>query len=113
MRSFSPIPVFALLSIFLVSLAGCGGSDNGTASPSPSASTNTPLRSEFVGDWEGSWSVKPTGGGTATLSVQRDGRYTMNLENYQNSQETLEHVTLTGIMSQNGNFSASVPGFER
>lgn len=119
MRSFRHTPVFALLCVSLFSLTGCGGSDNPTPSSSPSPATSAPLRSEFVGEWEGPWSVKngtaskpSSTGGNATLSVQSNGRYVLNLENYQNSRETLAKVTMTGIMSQNGNFSARVPGLK-
>lgn len=114
MRSFRHIPVLALLALAMIPLAGCGGSDSGTPSPTPSASPATPVRSQYVGDWEGTWSISTrtrSFGGTGTISVQPDGKYVLFLENYPNKGETeFKDVTITGTMSSNGYFSTKVPG---
>jgi hypothetical protein len=114
MRSFPRIPALALLALAVIPLVGCGGSDNNTPTPAPSVSSSTPVRSQYVGDWEGTWSISTrtrSFGGSGTISVQSDGRYVLFLENYPNKGETeFTDVTITGTMSSNGYFSTKVPG---
>lgn len=120
MPSFRHTPVFALLCVSLLSLAGCGGSD--TPSPAPSASPSA-SRSTFAGQYEGSWEVvtepdnkvneRITISGPATISVSDNGAFTATLQNntiytfgvFTTAKKT---HTLRGNVRDSGYFTASV-----
>jgi len=103
--------LIALTGVVLGVVCGCGGVGNGPVVPTvAAASPDAPaIRAAYIGNWAGSWAVG-AGGGDATLSVQKDGSYTLVLKNYRNISETIPSVTLLGNMTSGGSFSGTIPG---
>ena len=111
MRLFRSFIVLAILGIVPFSLTGCGGSNDGSPSPTASPSSTIRVNSRLVGDWTGGWGVdNGGGGGPATLSVKENGAYTLYLENVKNDKDESQNVTFSGTMSESGYFAQPIPG---
>ncbi|MBC8136025.1 MAG: hypothetical protein H8F28_09090 [Fibrella sp.] len=119
MRSFRFAPVLALSCVFAFALAGCGGSD--TVTPTPSGSPAS--RITFAGQYEGFWEAatepddkvnnRVTINGPATITVSDDGTFTAVLQNstaYTYGVFTAKNKThtLRGTVRESGYFTASV-----